>query len=99
MKNYYGLTWLKHFNIGGFAIGNYVFYQQADPPQWLINHENKHVKQYNEMSPFGFMPAGIIIYGVRWWAELLLGLLCYRNFTDAYRRISIEIEAQQAEFK
>jgi hypothetical protein len=96
MVNHYGqrwLGWIPFLHLEGLAIGNHIFYYDETPSEQLVRHEETHVRQYRRMSVAGIMPIGILLYCVRWWAELLLGILCYRN-GEAYSKISLEIEAR-----
>lgn len=94
---HYEQKWLNKIGFAGFAVGNHIFYSDANPPNTLIAHEKQHVFQYRALSPFNIMLIGIIIYAIRWWAELLMGIVCYRSLYLAYSKISFEIEATSAE--
>ncbi len=97
MTEYYCQKWLKYLRFKGLSIGNRIWYRDCNPPQWLINHERMHVKQYMRLSPLGIMPIGILFYSALYSIEFAVNLIKYRNFYKAYINISFEIEAREAE--
>lgn len=84
--------WLPDLlNASAVTIGSHIFYScsKGSVPAWMYNHEMAHVAQYKELG----IPRFLAMYVLEYIWNRFKGL----NADDAYKQISFEIEAQQAE--
>ena len=84
--------WLpKLLKVNGIVLFKTIYYRQksiyvSDRLRW---HEEKHVEQQEK--------EGSLIFKVKYVYEFVVNYIRYRKFWQAYRNISFEIEARQAE--
>ena len=97
IKHYYGVWYLQKLGIAGKAISNRLLFASENPSERLIRHETAHVMQYRRLSLFKITFIGFLIFLLRYVFEFIFGLVCYRSFWTAHRRISFEWEARHYE--
>ena len=73
------------FPVAAITLWPFVFIRTDHDSPRLINHEEIHIRQYNEMLVIGFL----LVYIYDW----VVGLLKHRNAHVAYRLIRFEQEA------
>lgn len=90
----YGQTWLRWFNIEAIAIVRTVLYAgtEEEVSKALRLHEDTHREQWRRDGPITFM---LRYFGEYFWYRIVHGL----SHNQAYRNISYEEEARQAEKK
>jgi hypothetical protein len=71
--------------VEGLTFFPWVFYKQAHPPAWLVNHEHIHIRQQVEM--------GVLLFYAWYLLEFVVRLVQFRNINRAYRNIGFEREA------
>lgn len=91
IKHHYN-HWLPSL-FGAIAVtfGRHIFYKDSKPEDWLVRHEEKHVDQYILYGTFGFL--------YKYITEYLAGRIKGKSHRQAYRNISLEVEARAAELR
>ena len=99
MKNFrlefFGQKWVSKFFNGyfwGFCFWPFIWYRDNKPDKIMKKHEREHHKQQIR---------GLLIgYYIRYWIELFWNRFIKKmNWVDAYRNISYEKKARDAEYK
>ena len=84
--------WLpKLLKVNAIVLFQNVYYAmpKGKVSNRLLRHEEKHVVQQRE--------EGIIMFKIKYIYEFAVNYVRYRNFWKAYRNISYEVEAREAE--
>ena len=84
--------WLPKFlNVNAIVLFQVIYYvmPKEDVSGRLRRHEEKHVEQQEE--------EGSIIFKIKYVYEFAVNYIRYRKFWKAYKNISYEIEAREAE--
>ena len=81
----------KLLKVNAIVIFQTIYYAMPEEKvsDRLRRHEEKHVQQQRE--------EGNIIFKIKYVYEFLVNYIKYRKFWKAYRNISFEVEARQAE--
>lgn len=89
IKNHYGHWLPPKLGAEAVTIGKHIFYENFNPRAALRRHEEKHVEQYKEYGLLGFL--------IKYFIEYLKGRIKGLDHWGAYREISFEKEAREAE--
>ena len=85
------LSKLTGTGIAGIVIFKTAYFPQSreDTPKKTIIHEKTHIRQQEEDGFFWFL--------INYISEFLINYVRYFSFQKAYRNISYEVEAREAE--
>ena len=92
---FYNQKWIgKIFNgyFWGFCFWPFIWYKEENPEERMLIHEREHLKQQSR---------GLLLgYYIRYWVELFWNKLIKKmEWVDAYRNISYEKQARDAEYR
>ena len=75
------------FPVAAITLWPFIFIRPGHDSARLVNHEEIHIRQYNEMLVIGFL----LVYIYDW----IVGLVRYKSAYVAYKLIRFEQEAHE----